>query len=178
MEDRIEFDSVITEKALNDFKMYHVFHNIGGVFGYVFAAFAIVMCVLGVIFKMSPKYIVMMGLFGVFFFFYPIVNMRLGTKKQMKTVAAFKAPMHYSVGEDKIIVSQGEMSEELAWEQIYKIRFTGSNLVLYLSAVRANVLTVDSMGAAAVPFVKMCQKKLKPFQVKVNMDKLAKAAAK
>ena len=79
MEDRIEFDSVITEKALNDFKMYHVFHNVGGVFGYVFAAFAIVMCVLGVIFKMSPKYIVMMGLFGVFFFFYPIVNMRLGT---------------------------------------------------------------------------------------------------
>ena len=50
MEDRIEFDSVITEKALNDFKMYHVFHNVGGVFGYVFAAFAIVMCVLGVIF--------------------------------------------------------------------------------------------------------------------------------
>ena len=42
MEDRIEFDSVITEKALNDFKMYHVFHNVGGVFGYVFAAFAIV----------------------------------------------------------------------------------------------------------------------------------------
>ena len=29
MEDRIEFDSVITEKALNDFKMYHVFHNVG-----------------------------------------------------------------------------------------------------------------------------------------------------
>ena len=52
MEDRIEFDSVITEKALNDFKMYHIFHNVGGVFGYVFAAFAIVMCVLGVIFKM------------------------------------------------------------------------------------------------------------------------------
>lgn len=56
MEDRIEFDSVITEKALNDFKMYHVFHNAGGVFGYVFAAFAIVMCVLGVIFKMSQIY--------------------------------------------------------------------------------------------------------------------------
>ena len=109
--------------------------------------------------------------------FYPIVNMRLGTKKQMKTVAAFKEPMHYSAGEDKIIVSQGDMSEELAWEQIYKIRFTGSNLILYLSSVRANVLTVNSMGEAAVPFVKMCQKKLKPFQVKVNMDKLAKAAA-
>ena len=38
-------------------------------------------------------------------------------------------------------------------------------------------LTVNSMGEAAVPFVKMCQKKLKPFQVKVNMDKLAKAVA-
>ena len=69
------------------------------------------------------------------------------------------------------------MSEELAWEQIYKIRFTGSNLILYLSSVRANVLTVNSMGEAAVPFVKMCQKKLKPFQFKVNMDKLAKAVA-
>ena len=95
----------------------------------------------------------------------------------MKTVAAFKEPMHYNAGEDKIIVSQGDMSEELAWEQIYKIRFTGSNLILYLSSVRANVLTVNSMGEAAVPFVKMCKKKLKPFQVKVNMDKLAKAVA-
>ena len=57
-------------------------------------------------------------------------------------------------GEDKIIVSQGDMSEELAWEQIYKIRFTGSNLILYLSSVRANVLTVNSMGEAAVPLLK------------------------
>ena len=68
-----------------------MFSQCWGVFGYVFAAFAIVMCVLGVIFKMSPKYIVMMGAFGVFFFFYPIVNMRLGTKKQMKTVATLKS---------------------------------------------------------------------------------------
>ncbi len=45
------------------------FTMLGGVFGYVFAAFAIVMCVLGVIFKMSPKYIVMMGLLEYFFFF-------------------------------------------------------------------------------------------------------------
>lgn len=178
MEERIEFDSVVTEKALNNFKMYHNLHNVGGAFGYVFAVFALVMCVMGFIFNMSTKYIAMMGLFGLFFLLYPVISMRLSSKKQMKTVAAFKAPMHYSVGEDKIIVSQGEMSEELAWEQIYKIRFTGSNLVLYLSAVRANVLTVDSMGAAAVPFVKMCQKKLKLFQVKVNMDKLAKAVAK
>lgn len=178
MEERIEFDSVVTEKALNNFKMYHNLHNVGGAFGYVFAVFALVMCVMGFIFNMSTKYIAMMGLFGLFFLLYPVISMRLSSKKQMKTVAAFKAAMHYSVGEDKIIVSQGEMSEELAWEQIYKIRFTGSNLVLYLSAVRANVLTVDSMGAAAVPFVKMCQKKLKPFQVKVNMDKLAKAVAK
>ena len=37
------------------------------------------------------------------------------------------------------------------------------------------MLTVISIVEAAVPFVKMCQKKLKPFQVKVNMDKLAKA---
>ena len=57
------------------------------------------MCVY--VFKMSPKYILMMGLFGVFFFFYPIVNMRLGMFKQMKTVAAFKEPMHYSFGKTR-----------------------------------------------------------------------------
>ncbi len=43
-----------------------MFSQCWGVFGYVFAAFAIVMCVLGVIFKMSPKYIVMMGLLEYF----------------------------------------------------------------------------------------------------------------
>ncbi|MDD6332953.1 MAG: YcxB family protein [Clostridia bacterium] len=178
MEERIEFDSVVTEKALNNFKMYHNLHNVGGVFGYIFAVFALVMCVLGIVFGMSTKYIVMMAIFGLFFLLYPYISMRMGSKKQMKTVAAFKAPMHYSVGEDKIIVSQNDMSEDLLWEQVYKVKFTGSNLILYLSAVRANVLTVDSMGEQAAEFVEMCEKKLKPFQVKVNKTKLRKAISR
>ena len=57
------------------------------------------------------------------------------------------------------------------------MRFTGSNLILYLSSTRANILTLDSMGDAAVPFVELCKEKLKPFQVRVNMKKLKNAVA-
>ena len=72
MEERIEFDSVVTEKALNNFKMYHNLHNVGGVFGYIFAVFALVMCVLGIAFGMSTKYIVMMAIFGLFFLLHSV----------------------------------------------------------------------------------------------------------
>ena len=175
MEDRIEFDSVITEKALNDFKMYHVFHNVGGVFGYVFAAFAIVMCVLGVIFKMSPKYIVMMGLFGVFFFFYPIVNMRLGTKKQMKTVVAFKEPMHYSAGEDKIIVSQGDMSEE----RLNASKASADNVIdQYISNINVSLNRLIDINSSLEQGISDLRAKIEIFKNNgsaVNKDDIVKA---
>lgn len=175
---KIAFDSIVTEKALNDFKAYHNIHTIAGVFGYMFSVFAIAMCVIGIKYDMSDKYVTMMGLFGVFFLVYPTLSSRLSSKRQMKTMQVFQAPMHYSVGEDKIVVSQGETVEELPWECIFKVRFTGTNLILYLSAVRANVLTVDSMGDKAVAFAEICARKLEPFQIKVNMAKLKKAARK
>jgi len=176
MKAKVEFDSVITENALNNFKIYHNLHNVGGIFQYIFAVFALAMCGLGIAFKMSTQYILMMGLFGGFFLLYPSISMRLNSKKQMKRVEAFKAPMHYVVSEEKIIVSQGENSEELSWDQVYKIVFTGKNLVLYLSAMRANVLTVDTMKESAIDFVEIGRQKLKPFQVKVD-DKRLKALA-
>lgn len=178
MKDRVEFDSVITENALNNFKIYHNLHNVGGIFQYVFAVFALVMCGLGIAYKMSTQYILMMGLFGGFFFLYPSISMRVNSKNQMKRVEAFKAPMHYLVTEDKITVSQNGNSEDLSWDQVYKIVFTGKNFVLYLSSVRANVLTLDTMREEAKDFVAISRKKLKPFQVKVNEEKLNSVIAK
>lgn len=177
MEDRIEFDSVVTEKALINFKMYHNLHTISGISGYLFAVIALVLCVMGIATRISVQYILMMGIFGVFFLAYPILSIRYGSRKQMKSVDAFKSPMHYSAGDDKIIVSQSGVTEELEWNRIYKVRFTGSNLILYLSSTRANILTLDSMGDAVVPFVELCKEKLKPFQVRVNMKKLKNAVA-
>lgn len=178
MKDVIEFDSVITEKALNNFKTYHNLHNTGGVFGYIFAVFALVMSGVGIASKMDIKYVLMMIAFGVFFLVYPTLSGRANTKRQMKKIDVFKAPMHYVVTEEKIVLSQGEMSEELGWDQIYKIKFTGKNLLMYINAIRANILTVDTMGDEALDFVDMCEKKLKGFQVKVDKKKLANAIKK
>ena len=178
MKDVVEFDSQVTEKSLNDFKRYHNLHSAGGIFQYVFAVFVLVMSGLGIYFKMSGQYISMMGLFGGFMLLYPSINMRQNTKKQMKKVEAFKAPLHYVVSEEGIVVSLDDNAEEVSWDQIYKIVFTGKNLVLYLNAVRANVLTLDTMRDSATDFVALSRKKLEPFQVKVNDNKLKAALNK
>ncbi|MDD3240306.1 MAG: YcxB family protein, partial [Lachnospira sp.] len=85
-------------------------------------------------------------------------------------------PVKYTVTEEKMVLSQGEVSEDLLWDDIYKIKFTGKSIVLYLTAVRANVIPIGCLGDQLEPFMDIAEKKLKPFQIKVDMEKAKKAA--
>ena len=69
----------------------------------------------------SGKYIytLMMGFFGLFFTVYTPVGMYLKVKKQMKTVPVFREPVKYIVTEEKITLSQGDVKEELLWDDIF-----------------------------------------------------------
>ena len=97
----------------------------------------------------------------------------LAARKQSK-LDIFTKPMHYQVSPDKITLSQGELTEDLSWDNIYKIKFSGRNLLVYINTSRANILTLETMGTNALNFVDIAKEKLKPFQVKVNKQKLEK----
>ena len=94
--------------------------------------------------------------------------MKLKVKQQMKTVAAFKEPVRYTVTEEKILLQQGAVTEEMLWEDIFKIQCTGKSLVLYITSVRANIIPLRDIGDELDAFLTIAEKKLKPFQIKVG----------
>lgn len=60
------------------------------------------------------------------------------------------------------------MTEEMLWEDIFKIKCTGKSLVLYITSVRANIIPLCDIGDELDAFLTIAEKKLKPFQIKVG----------
>lgn len=164
---KAEFETNITEQDLMNFKVYHNYHSIGGVAGLLFGIIALFICVVS-IGQVNISYTLMMGFFGLFFTVYTPIGMKLKVKQQMKSVAAFREPVRYIVTEDKIVLQQGDITEEMFWDDIFKIKSTGKSLILYITSVRANIIPLRDIGAGADSFLEIARKKLKPFQIQVK----------
>jgi hypothetical protein len=173
---KAEFETNINESDLMDFKVYHNYHSVGGVAGLLFGIIALVICVVSIN-QVNISYTLMMGFFGIFFTVYTPIGMKLKVKKQVKSVAAFREPVKYTVTEEKIVLQQGEVTEEMLWDDIFKIKCTGKSLILYITSVRANIIPLRDIKDQAEAFLQIAEKKLKPFQIKVNKNKLAKKTA-
>ena len=164
---QVQFETQVTEQDLMNFKLYHNYHSVGGVAGLLFGIVALIICVVSVG-QVNISYTLMMGFFGLFFTVYTPIGMKLKVKQQMKTVAAFKEPVRYTVTEVKILLQQGAVAEEMLWEDIFKIKCTGKSLVLYITSVRANIIPLRDIGDELDAFLTIAEKKLKPFQIKVG----------
>ena len=133
--------------------------------GLLFGIVALIICVVSVG-QVNISYTLMMGFFGLFFTVYTPIGMKLKVKQQMKTVAAFKEPVRYTVTEEKILLQQGAVTEEMLWEDILRLNVQEKCLVLYITSVRANIIPLRDIGDELDAFLTIAEKKLKPFQIK------------
>lgn len=164
---RAEFETEITAKYLMDFKVYHNYHSVSGIAALLLGIIALVICVVSIN-QVNISYTLMMGFFGLFFTVYTPISMKLKVNRQIKSVPALAEPVKYVVTEEKITLSQGEVCEELLWDDIFKIKCTGKSLILYITSVRANIIPLSCLGNQAETFIKIARKKLRPFQIKIN----------
>lgn len=169
---KAEFETKVEAKDLMDFKVYHNYHSVSGIATVIFGIIALIICVVS-IGQVNIAYTLMMGFFGLFFTVYTPIGMWFKVKKQMKKVPVFREPVKYTVTSEKIVLTQGEIKEELLWDDIFKIVCTGKSIVLYITAVRANIIPLESLGDSAQSFIEIARQKLRPFQVKVDDKKLA-----
>ena len=165
MDSVIEFDSKVTEKDLLRFKFYHKYHTISGMAEILLALILIVLAVISAG-KVNASYTLMVGVFGIFFLIFPSVDMKLRARRQMKSVVTFKEKVHYRIDDSDI-------TETLLWDKIYKIKFDGRNIDVYMTTVNANIIPVRDFNGKAADFIALAKKHLKPFQVKVNTDRLS-----
>lgn len=169
------FQTQVTEKDLMNFKVYHNYHSVGGVAAVLFGIIALFICVISVN-QVNISYTLMMGFFGIFFTIYTPIEMKLKVRKQMKKVAALHEPVQYTVTDEKITLQQGEVTEELLWDDVFKVKCTGKSLILYITSVRANIIPLRDLGDQAEAFLDIASRKLRPFQVKVDRNKVIKLA--
>lgn len=167
----VSFETLVTQRDLMNFKLYHNYHSFSGITSLIFGIICLVICKasFGIY---SSAYTLMMAFFAFFFTVYTPIGMYTKVRKQMKNVKAFSEPLKYTVTEDKIVLSQNDVTEELMWEDIFKVKAMGSGLILYVTSVRANVIPFRCLGDEAEGFLDIAQKKLTPFQIKVSRRKV------
>ncbi len=175
-QEKVEFVTDIQMNDLMDFKIYHNYHSFSGLATVLFGIIMIVISCVS-IGRFNIAYTLMTGFFGFFFTIYTPIGIYLRVKKQIKTIPAFQEPVKYTVTNEKIVLSQGDITEDLLWSDIYKIKFTGKNMVLYITSVNANIIPLRCVGDCLKDFLEIVRKQLKPYQVKFS-DKKVLAAVK
>lgn len=174
-----EFETKVEAKDLMNFKIYHNYTSISGIATLLVGIVMLVMCLtISSYDNANISYILISGFFGLFFTVWTPIGMWLSVRKQMKKAEGFKEPIKYVVTAEKIKLSQGEVEEELSWDDIFKIKSTGKSVILYISTVRANVIPLRCIGDEAGDFIELARKKLRPFQVKLNDKKVIEKAKK
>lgn len=169
---KAEFETSVSAKDLMDFKLYHNYHSFSGIASVIVGLIMLSLCIVTLNMEnVNITYTLMTAFFGLFFTVWTPIGMYLSVRKQMKKIAAFKEPVRYTVTLEKIVLSQGEITEELLWDDIYKIVSTGKSFILYITTIKANIIPIRDMGDEAEVFVKIARKKLKPFQVKIKSIK-------
>lgn len=173
---KVEFVTDIQMNDLMDFKIYHNYHSFSGLATVLFGVIMIVISCVS-IGRFNIAYTLMTGFFGFFFTIYTPIGIYLKVKKQIKTIPAFKEPVKYTVTNKKIALSQGDVTEDLLWSDIYKIKFTGKNMVLYITSINANIIPLRCVDNCLKDFLEIIREQLKPYQVKFS-DKKVLAAVK
>lgn len=167
----VSFEVDISEKDLMNFKLYHNYHSFSGIALAVFGVICLCVCFVS-IGTYNVAYTCMMGLFGLLFTVYTPIEMYLKVRRQMKSVKAFSEPVKYTISEEKIVLSQGDVSEDLLWDDVFRVKATGKCVILYITAVRANVIPYRCLGSSAKAFFDIIGEKLEPSQIRLNEGKV------
>ncbi len=68
------------------------------------------------------------------------------TFRQLKLSPSYKKPLEYTFGDEGIYITQGELSENLTWDRIYRILLTKQMLAIYTGRMHAFVIPVSELG--------------------------------
>lgn len=159
----IEFDIRITDKDMYRFNMHHAYTGFQGIFATLIGIAVLVVAFLtgG---KVDMAYTLLYILFGVIFLVYTPVSLKLRSKRQILMSLVLKENLHYKVDEEGIHVSVGEQTADLAWNMIYKMVSTKSNVLIYSSRVNAYVIPLEQLGDRYEAVKALAEMKLEPYR--------------
>lgn len=144
MEQKLSFEVKLTAKDLWKFSMYHSNKGMLGIFNLIFSAAAVFLLITtwG---ANTAVYRALLLICALMFTVWQPFLLYLKAAKQAKT-PVIQNPMTLSFASEGVVVSQGEESLELTWENIGRVENVRDMLIVYMDKVHAYLLPDSVTG--------------------------------
>ncbi|MCR5792216.1 MAG: YcxB family protein [Lachnospiraceae bacterium] len=140
----IIFDVTIKPGDMAHFQLNHYYTGMSCVIGFILSFGALALCLIRWNHLELMQKAVLFLIAFLFLVFQPVSLISKG-RNQVKFNPSFKEAFHYKMNSNGITVSMLEESEEVKWEDIYKIRESKKCFFLYFSRVQANIIPKKQM---------------------------------
>ena len=140
--------------------LMHSYNSPAGLVGSTFGALLI-------IFAIATQQWIFIVL-GLVMLLYLPWTLFLKSRTQLLNNPAFQEPLQYTLDEEGLTVSQGEVQEKMAWEDMHKAVSTGRSIILYTSRVNATIFPKRQLGDQRVAVIEMISTHMPPSKVKIR----------
>ena len=135
-QDTISFSVQMTVKDVYRFNMYHVYHSASGLVGLLLSLLALGNLIISFD-SLADQGKTIMTIVALWFTVLEPIMVYRRAKKQVKKIKSYHKPLHYTIGEQGITVSQDEESQTMEWNRLRKIVKTRQQILIYSSRVHA-----------------------------------------
>lgn len=157
---KVEFDIKITAADLYDYMLAHTYSGFSGLFGSIVGALFIIYSVSsGVWYYLAA---------GIVILFYIPCSLFMRAKKQAATNEFFKKPIHYTLSDEGVTVTQGEYEMTQPWAIVVKATSTNRSLLLYTSKVNAWIFPKRELAEKREEVIQMISTHVAPDRVKIK----------
>ncbi len=156
----LELDVKIEAKDLYDYMMAHTYASPAGILGSCFGGIGVVVGV------MTQKWIFL--ILGIVILVYLPWTLFLKSRQQILKNPAFSKPLHYVLDDTGITVSQDEVSQSQAWEDMYKAISTTKSIVVYTTPVNATIFPRRVLGDNLGQCIEIIATHMPPSKVKIR----------
>ena len=142
---KTEFDVDVTYKDMFNFLINNQYRSITGVIWLVFSVGVLFIAIYtwGDVNIMNS---IMLLLFASLYTIAVPITLYSKAKKQVRNNDSFASTLHYTVDAEGIKVSQGSISDEAKWDEIWKIVKYGRDVVAYIGAGKAFIWPIKDIG--------------------------------
>lgn len=103
---------------------------------------------------------------GILLLVYVPVSLYLRSAKIIKGDEVLSKSLHYEVAEEGILVTQGDASAFLEWNQIYRMDAKGKYVRIYTNRINAYILPKEQLQGKCEALVELAKQKLEKFRLR------------
>ncbi len=150
---KVEFDINLSEKDLYRFSMYHNYTSLQGLLS-IFVGVGAFAAAIFTRDRVETTYTLLYLILGAAILIYMPATLRISTKHQMARNAQLRQALHYLVDETGVTVKQSEEVAELPWTQVYRMKETKRNILIYSTRINAFILPKEQLSAETLENLK------------------------